>query len=56
MYALLEEQRGDLYFQKVILIAICFVIGAVILSTLFAVFDNGFADRLSQIIEQILMW
>jgi len=53
---LLADQRGDLYFQKMILIAISFVVGAIILSALYTVFDSTFADRLTQIIEQILAW
>ncbi|MGI6577812.1 MAG: hypothetical protein ACOX1Q_07290 [Eubacteriales bacterium] len=53
---LLKDERGDLYFQKMILIALSFIIGAIILSTLMAVFDANFIDRLSEIIEQILTW
>ena len=51
---LLADQGGDLYFQKMILVVICFVIGGLILSSLYAVFDSSFADRLSEIFEQIL--
>ncbi|MGI6039113.1 MAG: DUF6133 family protein [Eubacteriales bacterium] len=53
---LLADQGGDLYFQKMILVVICFVIGGLILSSLYAVFDSSFADRLSEIFEQILTW
>ncbi|NLM61328.1 MAG: hypothetical protein GX193_04530 [Clostridiales bacterium] len=53
---LLMDERGDLYFQKMILIALSFVIGAIILTAFMAVFDAGFIDRLSEIVESILTW
>jgi len=53
---LLMDERGDLSFQKMILIALSFVIGAIILTAFMAVFDAGFIDRLSEIVESILTW
>jgi len=52
----IKDERGELYFQKMILIAISFVVGAIILSILFAIFDDSFAERFAEIIENILNW
>jgi len=51
-----RDECGDLYFQKMILIAISFIVGAIILSILFSVFDDSFTERLTEIIENILNW
>jgi hypothetical protein len=56
IWAKIRDESGDLFFQKMILIAISFVVGAVILSMLFSIFDSSFTDRLSEIIESILTW
>lgn len=53
---MMKDECGDLYFQKMILIAISFFIGAIILTALLAVFDTTFTTRLSDIIEGILTW
>lgn len=53
---LLSEEQGDLYFQKMILIALSFIVGAIILTTFIAVFDAGFIERLSGVVESILTW
>lgn len=53
---LLRDESGDLFFQKMILIAVSFAVGAVLLSALYAVFDETIGVRLSEIIENILTW
>lgn len=52
----LTDSRGDLYFQKVILIAIAFVVGATLLTVLASVFGGTFAPGLTEILENLLSW
>lgn len=53
---LLADSSGELYFQKVILIAIAFVIGAALISTLYSVFGSSFAPAITEILENLLSW